>query len=85
MKSIGAVFLRLDAIPGVNHMRGMHYQIVRKILNFFRNSTKTVVQICVHNSYTKHTTPCQPEKQEQGLRIRSLMGLMQCGLAGLAK
>ena len=32
MKSIGAVFLRPDALlPGVNHMRGMQYQIV---LNF---------------------------------------------------
>ena len=27
MKSIGAEFLRPDALPGVNHMRGMHYQI----------------------------------------------------------
>ena len=31
MKSIGAEFLRLDAIPGVNHMCGMHYQIVLNI------------------------------------------------------
>ena len=31
MKSIGAVFLQLDALPGVNHMRGMQYQIVINI------------------------------------------------------
>ena len=28
MKSIGAEILRPDALPGVNHMRGMQYQIV---------------------------------------------------------
>ena len=28
MKSIGAEFLRPDALPGVNHMRGIQYQIV---------------------------------------------------------
>ena len=28
MKSIGEEFLRPDALPGVNHMRGMQYQIV---------------------------------------------------------
>ena len=28
MNSIGAEFLRLDALPGVNHMHGMQYQIV---------------------------------------------------------
>ena len=28
MKSIEATFLRPDALPGVNHMRGMQYQIV---------------------------------------------------------
>ena len=26
MKSIGAEFLRPDALPGVNHLRGMHFQ-----------------------------------------------------------
>ena len=34
MKSIGAAFLRPDALPGVNHMRRMQYQIVlNKIFN----------------------------------------------------
>ena len=32
MKSIGAAFLRLDALPDVNHMRGMQYQIVLNII-----------------------------------------------------
>ena len=31
MKSIGAEFLRPDALPGVTHMRGMQYQIVLNI------------------------------------------------------
>ena len=32
MKSIGAEFLRPDALPGVNqHMHGMHYEIFRDI------------------------------------------------------
>ena len=31
MKSIGAEFLQPDALPGVNHMRGMQYQIVLNI------------------------------------------------------
>ena len=31
MKSIGAEFLRPDALPGVNHMRGMQYQMVLNI------------------------------------------------------
>ena len=31
MKSIGAEFLRPDVIPGVNHMRGMQYQIFLNI------------------------------------------------------
>ena len=31
MKSIGVEFLRPDALPGVNHMRGMHLQIVLNI------------------------------------------------------
>ena len=31
MKSIGAEFLRLDALPGVHHMRGMQYQIIISI------------------------------------------------------
>ena len=32
MKSIGAVFLRPDALPDVNHIRGMKYQIVLNII-----------------------------------------------------
>ena len=32
MKSIGAAFLRPDAIPNVNHMRGMQYEIVLNII-----------------------------------------------------
>ena len=52
MKSIGAEILRPDALPGINHMRGMQYHIVLNIT--CRNSTTTVVQMCVHNSYTKH-------------------------------
>ena len=31
MKSIGTELLRTDALPDVNHMRGMQYQIVVKI------------------------------------------------------
>ena len=31
MKSIGAEILRPDALPGVNHMRGMQYEIVLNI------------------------------------------------------
>ena len=34
MKSIGAEFLRPDAFPGIDHMRGMQYQI---ILNMVTN------------------------------------------------
>ena len=32
MKSIGAAFLRPDALPEVNHMRGMQYEIVLNII-----------------------------------------------------
>ena len=46
MKSIGSEFLRPDALPSLNHMRGMQYQIVLNI-------TFWSVQICVHISYTK--------------------------------
>ena len=52
MKSIGAMFLRLDALPDVNHMRAMQYQIVLNII-FWPEITNTVVQNCVYNSYTK--------------------------------
>ena len=31
MKSLGAQFLRPDALPGVNHMRGLQFQIVLNI------------------------------------------------------
>ena len=31
MKSIGAEVLRPDALPGVDHMRGMQYKIVLNI------------------------------------------------------
>ena len=49
MKSIGAEFLRPDAIPGANHMRGMQYQIGLNIVFCPElNSTNTVVQICMH-------------------------------------
>ena len=47
MKSIGAEFLRPDALPGVNHMRVMKYKIVK-------NFNMAATQIYVHNSYTKH-------------------------------
>ena len=33
MKSIGAQFLRADALPSVNHMRGMQYKIVHNVNN----------------------------------------------------
>ena len=52
MKSIGAEFLLLDVLPGVNLMHGMQYQIVLYI-RFWPELTNTVVQMCVHNSYTK--------------------------------
>ena len=32
MKRIGAAFVRLDALPDINHMRGMQYQIVLNII-----------------------------------------------------
>ena len=34
MKCIGAAFLRPNALPDVNHMRGMQYQIVLNIIIF---------------------------------------------------
>ena len=42
--------LQPDALPDVNHMCGMQYQIV---LNIILMPANTVVQICVYNSYTK--------------------------------
>ena len=50
MKSFGAAFLRPDALPGVNHMRGMQYQIVLNMTFWPELSTNTVVQICVYNT-----------------------------------
>ena len=38
MKNIGAAILRPDAIPDVNHMRGMQYKIVLNII--FRTEIK---------------------------------------------
>ena len=35
MKTIGVEFLQLDALPGVNHMHGMQYQIVLNIICFY--------------------------------------------------
>ena len=35
MKSFGAAFLRPDALPDVNHMRGMQYQIVLNMYMYF--------------------------------------------------
>ena len=55
MKSIGAEFLRPDALPGTNHMRGMQSQIVLNVafcpeLNntvgtnlFFLHKTSTLI------------------------------------------
>ena len=51
MKSIGAAVLRPDALPDVNHMRGMQYQIVLNII-FWPEINENSVQICVYNSYT---------------------------------
>ena len=48
MQSIGAAYLRPDTLPGVNHVRGVLYQIVINITFSLK-----VVQICVYNSYTK--------------------------------
>ena len=52
MKNTGAAFLQPDALPDVNHMRGMQYQIVLNII-LMPEITNTVVHICVYNSYTK--------------------------------
>ena len=45
MTSNGAAFLPSDAIPGVNHMHGMQYQILQS----------------VRNSYTKHYSTATPQ------------------------
>ena len=58
MKSIGAVFLRPNALPDVNHMRGMQYQIVLNIISC-RKSTNTVDaglnKISIFLAYTSQT------------------------------
>ena len=46
MKSIGAEFLRPEAIPNVNHMRGMQYKIV---LNIAYSCKKFVCTIPTQN------------------------------------
>ena len=51
MESNGAEFLRPHALPGVNHMRGMQYQI-HVVLNitFWSNLYKFVCTIPTQNS-----------------------------------
>ena len=49
MKSIGVEFLQLDALPGINHMRGMQYQIVLNIA--------FCPELSQYNSYTKLMQP----------------------------
>ena len=51
MKSIGAEFLRPDALPGINRMCGMQYQIVPNIA-LCPELNNTVVHICDHNTST---------------------------------
>ena len=53
MKIIRAAFIRPDALPGVNHMRWMQYQIVLNI-RLCPELNNTVVQIYVHNYCTNH-------------------------------
>ena len=36
MKSIGAAFLRSDALHDVNHMRGKQYQIVLNVIFWWK-------------------------------------------------
>ena len=71
MKSIAAEFLRLDAFPGVNHMRGMQYQIVIYItfcheLNYyscsnlcaqFLHKTATFIYILNHTLVASYDIP----------------------------
>ena len=61
MLSIGAEFLRSDALPGVTtcvyYFIYYYYHVV--IGDTISNSSKsertnTIVKLCVHNSYTKH-------------------------------
>ena len=47
MKSIGAAFLRPDALPNVNHMRGMQYQIVLNIILYPEPNQYSCTNLCV--------------------------------------
>ena len=46
MKSIGAEVLQQVALPGINHMHGMQYQIGLNT-TFWPNSTNTVVKLYI--------------------------------------
>ena len=55
MKSIGAVFLRPDALPDVNHMHGMQYQIVLNIIflpEINEYSCTNLCAQCLHKTAT---------------------------------
>ena len=45
MKSIGAEFLRPDALPGVNHMREIQYQIILNI-TFWPELIQLYIFVC---------------------------------------
>ena len=45
MKSIRAEFLRPDAHPGVNHMRGMQYKIQNLFLTAQSTQIKSVISV----------------------------------------
>ena len=47
MNSIGAAFLRPDALPDVNHMRGMQYQIVLNIIFWPEINEYSCTNLCV--------------------------------------
>ena len=53
MKSIGAAFLRPDALPDVNHLRGMQCQIVLNTIlhNTLEGSGGILKQKCLHNAH----------------------------------
>ena len=46
MKSFGAPFLRPDALPGVDHMRGMQYQNSPKSYFLSQNSIIQLHNLC---------------------------------------
>ena len=55
MKSIEAEFLRPDALPGVNHMRVMQYQIVYKYLpcdNYSITAVNKDYSDCINHTET---------------------------------